>query len=169
MQKSIDEKSIFFDRIIAEAQRENPFAAVGEIVTKTLETAILTSRFPAGSRLNISKISKALGVSSTPVRNAIDVLAQDGLIDISTGTDGRYKTYIVFDPDPGEIEDIFVARKTIESMAAYLCADRPWTVNLKRLHTLADQFFTACSNMLTAMSRAARSTKTITSIESFTE
>lgn len=138
---SFDEKEIFNEGLIENAVEENPFVTVGDVVFKALEGAILTSRIPAGSRLNITRLSEALNVSPTPVRNAIDKLAAGNLVKIETGKNGQHKSYTVFDITAKEMGDVFIARKSIEGMAAYICAQYPWTVNLERMHMLSKDFY----------------------------
>jgi len=139
--KDMIKREIFEKGVIERMMKENPFVSVGDVVWKTLEEAILTSRLPAGTRLNITKISKALNVSATPVRNAIDRLVEDQLIKVLSGEDGQHKNYVVFDISAKELEDLFTARKSIEGMAAYICADKPWTLDLQRMQVLANIFY----------------------------
>lgn len=139
--KAFAEKLVFNEGIIENAIAENPFVSVGDVVFKALEEAILTSRIPAGSRLNITKLSEALNVSPTPVRSAIDKLASENLVKIVTANNGQHKSYTVFDISPKEMGDVFIARKSIEGMAAYICAEHPWIVDLDRMRMLADEFY----------------------------
>ena len=51
-------------------------------VHQAIREAILDRRFPPGSRLNVEELASQLGVSLTPVRGAIQLLAAEGLIDV---------------------------------------------------------------------------------------
>ncbi len=45
-----------------------------------LRKDILTLKFPLGSRINVNEVQERLGVSSTPFREALNRLMQDGLV-----------------------------------------------------------------------------------------
>ena len=107
--------------LIQKAQKDNPFAKLGEIVYQILETQILSLSLLPGSKLRINSIADDLNISATPVREAIDLLEEKGLVIASTASGGKYKSYYVFDIDDKEVQDLFVVRKSIESTAAYIC------------------------------------------------
>ena len=56
---------------------------VDQIYAK-LREEILTLKLPLGSRINVNDIQDELGVSSTPLREALNRLQQDGLIVMET-------------------------------------------------------------------------------------
>ena len=56
---------------------------VDQIYAK-LREEILTLKLPLGSRINVNDIQEELGVSSTPLREALNRLQQDGLIVMET-------------------------------------------------------------------------------------
>jgi len=125
---------------VARAQEENPFAKITGIVYSILEEAILSSALEPGSKLNITKIAEKLNVSATPVREALELLQANGFVYEGRGAGGRYRNYHVFDISSDSVADLFIARKSIESMAAYLCAQKNWTVDMTRLWQLANDF-----------------------------
>ncbi len=49
-------------------------------VYKTLRTQIITLQLPLGGRLNVNELQRTLGVSCTPIREAINRLQLEGLI-----------------------------------------------------------------------------------------
>lgn len=51
-------------------------------VHSAIREAILGRRFPPGMRLNVEDLAAQLGVSLTPVRSAIQLLAAEGLVDV---------------------------------------------------------------------------------------
>ena len=133
-------KKILAPGLIKQAQKENPFAKLGEIVYQILETQILSLSLDPGSKLRINSIAEDLNISATPVREAIDMLEEKGLVVAGTGSGGKYKSYTVFDIDDKEVQDLFVVRKSIESTAAYICAQRNWTVDMALLENILDDF-----------------------------
>lgn len=49
-------------------------------VYETLRTDIITLRRPLGSKLNVNELQDSLGVSCTPIREAVNRLQQEGLV-----------------------------------------------------------------------------------------
>lgn len=138
--KSEEYQQLLSPEKLAAIQTENPFIRLSDAVYSILETVILSSSLKPGSRINISRIADALDVSDTPVREAVELLAANGLLTETTGERGKYKSYIVFDIDETDIAMLFQARKAIESAAAYFCAEDNSRLDMRRLLTVAKQF-----------------------------
>ena len=103
---------------LSRIQRENPFVRISDAVYDILEEAILSSQYDPGAKLKINTIAEQLGVSGTPVREAIDRLILRGLV-VEQVVDGKkYKSYRVFDMDDQDIAQLFIARKAIDGIAA---------------------------------------------------
>lgn len=119
MVKPVQNRSICGESVRM-ALEKNQFEKLGSIVFSILERAILSSELAPGSRLNVAKLAGELEVSVTPVREAIDQLCSRGLVRAEQKGDGRYSNYYVFDIDNSSIADLFVARKSVEGMAAYM-------------------------------------------------
>lgn len=119
---------------------ESPFLKLGDVVYRILETGILTLELPPKSKLKINNIAEKLDVSATPVREAIEKLEEDGIVIAEKTGGSKYKTYTVFDIDDDDFQQLFVVRKAIEGMAAYLCAQRNWTVDIDALQSYIDEF-----------------------------
>lgn len=124
---------VFKNDIIRKYQNKNPFIKLNDVVYECIKEAINNVLIKPGERINVSEISKALNVSITPVRNAIQKLAEEGLIE-NRGVKGGY---YVFDVNEKEITDYFDLRKCHEGFAAFLCAQRLAIVNIDRLNELA--------------------------------
>ena len=60
---------------LQQAQEDNPFIKITDAVYKILEEAILSSKLKPGSRLKINTIAEELQVSTSPVREAIEMLS----------------------------------------------------------------------------------------------
>jgi len=82
-------------------------------VFQILRESILTQVFRAGERLDIKDLTVKLGVSLTPVRDAINRLAAEGLIEIRP----RSGTF-VSDLSADEVADTFDVRMALECLAA---------------------------------------------------
>ena len=99
----------------------------------TLLARIQSGAIAAGEFLVESDLAEALGVSRTPVREAIRRLAAEGLVQ----TEGRRRA-TVRQFDAAEIDELFELRARLESFAAERAATRIDAAQLARLHALDD-------------------------------
>ena len=81
---------------------------------------ILLHKIPPGARLVQTELADRLGVSRTPLREAIRVLEQDGLVRISNGN----HTVEVVSFTAGELLEMYEIREVIDGLAARLLARR---------------------------------------------
>lgn len=125
---------------LAEIQTENPFIRLSDAVYRILESAILSSSLKPGSKINLSRIAEALNISDTPVREAVELLAVNGLLTETTGGKGKYKSYSVFDIDETDMTMLFDMRKAIESTSAYFCAEDNRNLDMRALLSVTKKF-----------------------------
>ena len=90
--------------------------------------------FAPGARLADDAISKELGVSRSPVREAILQLPGEGLIEQRP----RYGAFVHV-PDREELSELFEARLALESFAAGWAAERRSNRDLKKLLKLTER------------------------------
>jgi DNA-binding GntR family transcriptional regulator len=90
---------------------------LGHYVFENLKKAIVRGDFSPGNRLVESRIAEALGISRTPVREAIHKLEREGLIK-KLPQGGFY----VLNLTREEIEETFGIRSVLESYAAHQAA-----------------------------------------------
>jgi DNA-binding GntR family transcriptional regulator len=105
-------------------------------VYESIKKQILNHELPLGSRIKDEEIAQQLGVSRTPVREAIQILIRDGLVEAIP----RSKTRVITLSE-ADIDDIFDLRIALESLAAKLCAERipdEDLTHLNHLHSLAE-------------------------------
>lgn len=96
-------------------------AALGKIerrravddVYAAIRDAILSRRFPPGMRLNVDELAAQLGVSLTPVRSAIQLLAAEGMVDVHS----RSGTYVAT-LSRRDLAETFDIRRALECLAA---------------------------------------------------
>lgn len=81
--------------------------------------AILTCRFDSGERLPLEQIARDCSVSMTAVRNAIQELADEGLVEVRPKS-GSYVATVT----PDEVEDICDIRRSLECLAAETAVQR---------------------------------------------
>jgi len=86
-----------------------------DVVFKTLREAIITGALVPGQRLMEIKLAKELGVSRTPVREAIRKLELEGLV-IMTARKGA----VVAPINEKDLREVLEIRKKLESLAVEL-------------------------------------------------
>jgi len=87
-------------------------------VHKSLRTAILSGRFAPDERVNERQLAEQLGVSTTPIKEALRQLETEGLVE----TLPRRGVLIRF--NMSWAEEMILARAALESMIAHLAAKR---------------------------------------------
>ena len=102
-------------------------------VFNAIENAILNEEYKEGDSLNEIKISEKLGVSRTPVREALTRLEIEGLVKTIPN-----KGAVVVGISEKDIEDIYEIRIRIEGLAAKLCTEKITDDELKALEKIAD-------------------------------
>jgi len=83
----------------------------------TLRAAILDGRLYPGERVTLAGLAADLGMSPMPVRDALKRLSGEGLVVLTPHTDTVIAPFDVVD-----VEQIFVLRANLESLAARLAA-----------------------------------------------
>jgi len=96
-----------------------------EVVREALRAAILRGEFGQDGKLILTSIAAKLGTSVTPVREAIRVLANEGLVDIDL-----YKGAKVHTPRREELVEVYSLRKMLESRAVVEVAVLPDKIRL---------------------------------------
>src|SRR3954451_16344538 len=111
------------------AQRQPLPGSVYEIVTDML----MTHAFEPGARLNIEELARTLGISPTPVREALARVEADGLIIKEPG-----RSYTVA-PLMGieQVRDLIELRMLVEPPAAAKAATRATSREISELRTLS--------------------------------
>ncbi|BBX10547.1 MULTISPECIES: GntR family transcriptional regulator [Mycobacteriaceae] len=90
-----------------------------EHVYRALRHALITGQIPHGTHLVETELAAQLGVSRTPVRDALRRLESDGFAERGSGG-GLWSRGIVAE----EIEDLFLVRAELEKLAARLACER---------------------------------------------
>ena len=88
-----------------------------EQVASYLRKAILRREIPEGSVLTLEETARHMGVSATPVREALQLLASQGLVKLRPN-----KGAVVLGMDEKSIRDHFAVRELLEGEAAALAA-----------------------------------------------
>lgn len=113
--------------------------SVREQTYTTLRRHLLTGQFPPGQRLTEEFLARRLGVSRTPVREALHKLELEGLVS-AAGARG----YRVPDESVEDMNELFEIRSVLEGHAlACLCATIR-AADLEALRELVEQAELAC-------------------------
>src|ERR1700722_806518 len=111
------------------------FAKEAYAALKRAITAIDIYDHPDEVRLDERRLSQDLGVSRTPIREAMTLLEQEGFV----RTRPRRGIYVV-KKTKREIVEIITIMAALESMAARLAAERASDAEIAELRRLMDEF-----------------------------
>jgi DNA-binding GntR family transcriptional regulator len=108
-------------------------------VLRQLRKAILDGRFRPGERLNESHIAREMGISRGPVREAMQALEQEGLIQTV-----HWKGSFVAELDPQAFRELVELRILLETHAARAATVRCTPAEIAELDDLIAQMRLAC-------------------------
>jgi DNA-binding GntR family transcriptional regulator len=120
-----------FDEIV------DRFANAGnaaETAYSVLREAIVTNVLKPGVRLRADELAKRLGISKTPVREALRKLQAQDLITVGSGNALIVKTIT-----EEQLIEIYYTREALEGMAARLAADNAGPIELAKLRAIYDE------------------------------
>ena len=106
---------------------EHKTISLADQVFDHLENDILSGKYQRGEILTERKLSAELGVSRTPIREALRRLEQEHIIEESG------KGSVVIGINEKDLEDIFMIRKSLECQVAALAAKNRTEEQLKQL------------------------------------
>jgi DNA-binding GntR family transcriptional regulator len=115
---------------------KNPFTKLSDVVTQILYDEIVVLDIPPASKLNINQLASDLGISRTPVVEAINRLQAIGFVETRPKSSGFY----VADMNLRDMIDLYDARAAIECEAAALCAEKAVPEAISKMDGLALEF-----------------------------
>lgn len=89
-----------------------------ERVASALRKAIISKNIPEGAELTLEATAQQLGVSVTPVREAFQILARDGLLEVK-----RNRCAVVLGVNEKTIRAHYQLRAALEGYACLLCCE----------------------------------------------
>ncbi|HKO87993.1 MAG TPA: GntR family transcriptional regulator [Burkholderiales bacterium] len=107
-------------------------ATFAEQVAERIADSIFKADFAEGERLVEAKLASRYGVSRGPVREALQLLAHQGLVEIREGKGAYVRTVT-----PEELEKMIVLRGTLEGLAARIVAATGTEEHLNRLERIS--------------------------------
>lgn len=106
-----------------------------ELVYEELRKLIMTGQIKPGTRMMEIDLAESMGVSRTPVREAIRQLEKDNLVTIEPRR-GAY----VSDISPKDIDDMLLVREPLEGLATYLAAENMSDGEIEELIRAKDDY-----------------------------
>lgn len=106
-----------------------------EMVYEELKLQILTGGIVPGTRMMEVELAEEMGVSRTPIREAIRKLEKEGLVTIEPRR-GAYASRISTE----DMVEILEVRQDLEGLAAFFAATRMSKENLEELKSIAEKY-----------------------------
>ena len=133
-------ETLSLHRAPAETRNQSAFRdrSRAEFVYEALRKAISTGDVRRGERVREEEVAKALGVSRTPVREALHRLQTRGLLEMVGG-----RGLVVAELTKQQSVEIYAMREILEGSAARFAAQHASDSDIAALHRLLDQFVQA--------------------------
>lgn len=122
---------------IGTMDRRNSGVAAAEVI----RDAITEGRLRPGQRLKEAELATELGLSRTPVREALLLLGAEGAIELQPNRGATVRSY-----SSAEIEDLYGLRATLEGYACRLATERADAEVLAQLDEICDAFDALVAN-----------------------
>ncbi len=104
-----------------------------ENVIQILRQSIINGSLPSGAEVNQVQIAERLGVSRGPVREALGILEQEGLVQSTP-----YKSVIVTPLTRSYVDELYSVRVALESLALERAIDRLQPEDLEELNAIVE-------------------------------
>ncbi|MEO8360158.1 MAG: GntR family transcriptional regulator [Vicinamibacteria bacterium] len=111
-----------------------PRQRASDSVYEALRSGILTRVFEPGQRLNVPELASQLQVSLTPVKDALNRLASEDLIEIRPHS-GTFVTQVM----PEDVAETFQIRSALERLAGELAIAHATPADVAELRHLVNQ------------------------------
>jgi DNA-binding GntR family transcriptional regulator len=95
------------------------FQTKAEFAYQEVRRRVLTGALAPGAVLNQGVLAEQIGISTTPLREALKRLAQEGLVELGAHRDAR-----VTDLTAEEARDLLEVRRALDPLAVRLAAER---------------------------------------------
>jgi DNA-binding GntR family transcriptional regulator len=117
------------------SSRETNGVPVADTVAALIRSAILEGEFAPGQRLREDQLAAKLGVSRTPIREALRILSAEGYLESTRYAGSRVRAY-----DADEVNAAFEARALLEGLAARRAASRAQPTQIRRMHESCQRY-----------------------------
>jgi GntR family transcriptional regulator, rspAB operon transcriptional repressor len=107
---------------------------LSDVISSSLREGILDGHIPAGTWLNEELLARALGVSRTPIREALRKLDGEMLTARGPGN-----SRMVAAPSAEDVVALYRVRESLEGLAANIVASRPNPQLVRELRAITDE------------------------------
>ncbi|WP_219417819.1 GntR family transcriptional regulator [Pseudonocardia nigra] len=111
-----------------------PFTTKSAFAYANVRERILSGEFAPGSVLNQELLATTIGISTTPLREALRRLASEGLVTLGVHSDARVAPLTA-----EEARDLFEVRRSMDALAAALAAERRTDEDVAALQAAAEE------------------------------
>src|ERR1039458_7475833 len=119
----------------AESEKSTVVSLHGEILSR-LRDFIVEGNLTDGARIPERQLCELLGVSRTPLREALKVLASEGLIDLQPNRGARVRELSAH-----EVAELFDVMGGLEALAGRLACERITTAQISEIEQLHHQMY----------------------------
>lgn len=109
--------------------------ALGDLVYDQIVRMLLNKDLKPGEKIQKKELAELLGVSQTPINEAVTRLIREGIID-QKGRDGLYVRVFT----NADLMELFAVRAGLEGTALLLCMENPDDPRFRRILGLFDDF-----------------------------
>jgi DNA-binding GntR family transcriptional regulator len=103
--------------------------------TELIRQAIVDGRLPPGRRLKEEELARELGISRTPVREALLMLHAEGLVDVAPNRGAAVRSHSVED-----LDDLYQLRAVLEGYSTRRAAHRLSDEEIRELRESCERF-----------------------------
>jgi DNA-binding GntR family transcriptional regulator len=108
--------------------------ALHEQARNRLRALIVRGQLPPGASIVETDLSESLGISRTPLREALKLLAVEGLVELRSNRSSQIAPLRA-----SEIDQVFEVSAALEGMAAGLAAERATAADIRRLRQMQER------------------------------
>jgi DNA-binding GntR family transcriptional regulator len=114
--------------VIAVSQPAELYSTKSDFAYTKLREKILSGEFAPGQVLNQATLARTIGISTTPLREALRRLKSEGLVELDAHRDAR-----VTELSPEEARDLLEVRRSLDPLAVALAAERRTKSDIKEI------------------------------------
>lgn len=113
---------------------KNQRSTLNQQTYKTLLNMLFSGEIPMGAQLDERDLSDKLGVSRTPLREAVTQLVREGLVDYAP-----YQGNFVKEWNAKQVEDLYIVRKSLEILAIQLAIPKLSNEDIDSIRDILEQ------------------------------
>lgn len=120
----------------AKGGRALPRLSLHEAALERLREMVLEGELPPGSRIPEKYLCDLLGISRTPLRSALKILANEGLIHLLPN-----RGAVVSEVTVSEVEDLFKVMTALEMLSGRLIAESITDAGIEEIQRMHEQMY----------------------------